>query len=172
MSIRTPLCLLVLLGLWAPSAAGHEGGTGFHHLSVEVRQLNASEARSYALESDEGPFRQGWVFIVYGGVEGSGSVVVNLTHGGQLVDQWTWRPGAYAKNTTRLPATGDYNLTLWNPGPESTKFAFYFDQSCNCQVKVIPLPGGFVLFNYDLPAGRDAFVGFPTLPGWHVKGAV
>lgn len=105
-------------------------------------------------------------------MEGAGSVVVNLTHAGTVVDQWTWAPGAYSKNTTRLPATGDYNLTVWNPGPESTKYAFYFDQSCNCQMKVIPLPGGFVLFTYDFPASREAFAGFPTLPGWHVRGAV
>lgn len=163
--------LVVLAGLASP-ARGHEGGTGFHHLSVDVRQLNASETRTYALESDEGPFRQGWVFIVYGGVEGPGRVIVNLTHDGEVVDQWTWGAGTFSKNTTRLPATGTYNLTVWNSGAQPTKYAFYFDQSCNCQMKVIPLPGGFVLFNYDFPAGRTAFVGFPTLPGWHVEGAV
>lgn len=166
------LGLVLVAIVFAPAASAHEGGTGFHHLSVEVRDLNATEARSYHLESDEGPFREGWVFLVYGGVEGSGRVVVNLTHANRTVTQWEWSGGAFSKNTTRLPGTGDYNLTLWNPSASKVRYAFYFDQSCNCQMKVIPLPGGFVLFNYDFPAGRDAFVGFPTLPGWHVKGAV
>lgn len=172
MKPRFSLLLILLAASAAPPGAAHEGGPGFHHLSVDVRELNATESRSYALESDEGPFREGWVFIVYGGTEGPGRVIVNLTHANRTVTQWQWGAGSFHKNTTRLPATGGYNLTLWNPSDARVRYAFYFDQSCNCQSKVIPLPGGFVLFNYDFPAGRDAFVGFPTLPGWHLQGAV
>lgn len=156
----------------ATPVTAHQGGTGFHHLSVDVRQLNATESRSYALESDEGPFREGWVFIVFGGLEGPGRAILNLSHANRTVTQWQWDSGSSHKNTTRLPATGGYNLTIWNPSAEKVRYAFYFDQSCNCLDKVIPLPGGFVIFNYDFPAGRDVFVGFPTLPGWHIRGAV
>lgn len=167
-----PLLLLGFFLATTPASMAHEAGPGFHHLSVDVRDLNATDSRTYQLESDEGPFREGWVFIVYGGVQGETPVQVNLTTNGTVVDQWVWTPGSFHKNTTRLPSTGDYQLTVWNPSNATTRYAFYFDQSCNCTAKAIPLPGGFVLFNYDLPADRRAFVGFPTLDGWHLKGAV
>jgi hypothetical protein len=162
-----------LLSAWAPIITAHGDGPGFRHLSVEVRHLNASESRDLPLASDEGPFREGWVFIVYGGVEGPAPVVVNLTFGDVVVEQWVWVPGDYHKNTTRLKHSGEHHLTFWNPSSNaSTRYVLYYDQSCNCEAKSIPLPGGFVLFNYDLPAGRDVLVAFPSLPNWTLRGAV
>lgn len=178
-----PAILVLVFALGSSLAAGHtagpaatdpeNGAEGFLHLTVEVRELGPGESRHHDLATDEGPFQAGWVFIAYGGVQGNASVVVNLTHEGTPVDQWVWTPGEYHKNTTRLQDTGNHELTLWNPSKvDKTRYAFYFDQSCNCVGKQIPLPGGFVIFNYDLPAHKKAYVGLPSIPGWKLHAAV
>lgn len=166
--------LVLLLLVAAPPTMAHGQGQGFGHLNVDVRELGPGENRTLHLEPsmESGPLQADWVFITYALVEGPAPVMATLTYEGVPTSRFLWVTGANS-NSTRLQFSGEHDLTLNNPSRnESTKYAFYFDQSCNCAGKLIPLPGGFVLFNYDLPAGRDVFIGFPLISGWHIRGAV
>lgn len=164
------LALLVLL----PTVHGHEQ-EGFGHLTVDVADLGARQTKTYHLDpSSEGQaitLSKGWVFGLYGAVQGNGTdrVDVFLYHEGISVANWTWVPG-YHTNTTLLKFTGEYEIRVHNPGDRSVRYAFYYDQGCNCKGKLIPLPGGWNLFNYDLPAGRQADIGFPLVPNARVRG--
>jgi hypothetical protein len=166
--------MLALLLL--PTAQAHEE-PGFGHLTVDVADLAPGQTKSYHLDpsNDEGmiTLSKGWVFGVYGGLQGNGTGRLNvfLYHEGVSVANWTWLPGYHA-NTTRLYFTGEYEIRVQNPGNQTARYALYYDQSCNCKGKLIPLPGGWNLFNYDLPAGRKVELGFPLMRNAEVRGSL
>lgn len=175
--MRTLLVPLVIcLAFLAPTGSAHMGHCEgsedeLCHISVTVQDLAPGQEHTYKLHSERvgGDFPEGWIVTAFGGIQGNGAVIVNLTTGNETLQQWTWTAGGFHSNSTRIERTGHYELRLRNTGAETVRYGFYYDQSCNCAYKVIPLPGGFVLFNYDLPAGRDVSVGFPTIEGWHVR---
>lgn len=163
--LRILVVVLITAALSATSVgAAHpeHGGDTLGHLDLDVQDLAPGETKVHSLLSEEGPLREGWIYIMYGAVEGPGRVVVNLTFEGEVADQFVWTGGAYHQNSTKIRASGMHDLELWNPTNETLRYAFYYDQSCNCAGKVIPLPGGFVLFNHVFEAGRtvtyDLFV--------------
>lgn len=161
-SVSRRLLLIALsVALLVPSplaSGGHppeEEAEAFTHITLSVEDLPPGETVVHHLLSPEGPLRAGWIYIIYGGVQGEGQVVVNLTHAGDLTDRFVWTGGAFHKNSTKIQGTGDHDLVLWNPTNDTVRYAFYYDQSCNCAGKSIPLPGGFVLFNNKFQAGRE-----------------
>lgn len=147
-------------------------GGSLCHLTLNVQDLAPGDEHTYALHSERiaGDFPAGWVVTAFAGIQGAGQVTANLTLGNETRHSWEWNGNRFHSNSTRIGETGHYALHLQNPGTESVRYAFYYDQSCNCASKVIPINGGFVLFNYDLPAGRNVRLGFPTLEGWELKG--
>ena len=156
--VQVAVALLLLLPLAPPPAlAGHgaDDYEAFYHLNLDVQDLGPGESRTHHLLSPEGPLRAGWIYIIYGGVLGNGSVEVRLVHDNETHERFVWQGGSFHKNSTKIQATGDHQLILRNPGNETVRYAFYYDQSCNCAGKVIPLHGGFVLFNHRFPAGRE-----------------
>lgn len=163
------LCLLALVPI--VSAHGEDGDIG--HLNVKVDDVGPQERVVVPLDPTEGPqgpsgeqFRAGWVFTLYGGIQGNGSLDLSLTWGNETISSWNWSPGTFQTTTLRLTRSGPHNLTLWNPSSSQTvRYGFYFDMSCNCASKLIPLPGGFVLFDYDLPPDRDVTIKLPTPQG-------
>jgi hypothetical protein len=84
---------------------------------------------------------------------------------------WTVEPGIVNKLTTLLPETGEYRVLLENPGNETSRYAFYFDQSCNCAGKPIPaeLNPGLVIFNVDARKGQRLQANFPEPEGVAIK---
>jgi hypothetical protein len=176
---RVPFLLGLSVLLLLPSSAAHMTEEGCHeesetnlcHLTLNVKDLPAGDEHVYALHSErlEGDFPIGWIVTAFAGIQGDGQVLANLTLASETRHTWTWSANTYSSNSTRVDAAGHYELRLKNPGTTSVRYAFYFDQSCNCAVKFIPINGGFVLFNYDLPADRDVRIGFPTIDGWHLK---
>ena len=127
------------------------------HLCVDVQDLAPGETKVRGLTSPEGPLRAGWIYIIYGGVQGNGSVIAELRSDNASVERFVWTQGQFHQNSTKIQVTGNHTLHLTNPSEtESVRYAFYYDQSCNCIGKLIPLHGGFVLFNYVFPEGRTA----------------
>jgi hypothetical protein len=174
------LIVLAATMLLLSSVNAHRGDCGagaeaaLCHLTVNVQDLGPGLEHTYRLHSErvEGDFPEGWILTAFGGVQGTGLVLVNVSTDGETRHQWTWSGNRYSSNSTRLDRSGDYELRLFNPGGETVRYGFYFDQSCNCAAKLIPLNGGFVLFNYDLPADREVRLGFPTIEGWHLRGSL
>lgn len=144
------------------------------HMTLNVKDLPPGEEHAFKLHSERigGDFPVGWIVTAFAGLQGNGSVHANLTLDNETRQSWRWDANTYSSNSTRVTETGHYELRIHNPGTTSVRYAFYFDQSCNCAYKVVPINGGFVLFNYDLPADRGVRLGFPTIDGWHVKGTL
>jgi hypothetical protein len=167
----------LVLVLLVPSVQAHGGAGGFGHLNVDVAKLAPGANKTYHLNpatmGENVTLTRDWIFGVYAGVQGGAAtrLEVRLLAANVTQASWTWTAG-YHGNTTRLRYTGEYDLTVRNPTNRTTEYAFYYDQSCNCLGKLIPLPGGFVLFNYDLPKDRRAFVGFPLVAGGRAQASV
>jgi hypothetical protein len=150
------IAIALVMGLPAGFAAHPEGGERpLGHLHLDVRDLGPGESYVHHVESVEGPLRAGWIYILYGYVEGDGHVIVELDHEGNVTDRFVWTGGGYHHNSTKVRHSGAHDLTLTNPTNATLRYAFYYDQSCNCDGKVIPVPRGFVLFNHDFEAGRE-----------------
>ena len=165
--------LVATLGL--PSVQGHMAdckADTLCHMTLNVKDLGPGDEHRFLLHSERigGDFPAGWIITAFAGVEGEGSLHANLTLDNATRHTWDWSGNQYSSNSTRVVEAGHYELRVHNPGPTSVRYAFYFDQSCNCAYKVIPINGGFVLFNYDLPAERGVRLGFPTIDGWHIRG--
>lgn len=177
-ALLAPLLLVALGAIPMPGDAAHGehppacNDEVFFHLCLDIYELEPGETKIRHLSSPEGDLRAGWVYIIYGGVDGQGTVTATLEANGEPVDQFVWTPG-FHKNSTKIQQTGPHDLVLHNPSNDTAaRYAFYYDQSCNCAGKLIPLPGGFVLFNYELPADTDVTIRFPLIDGWGLEGAV
>lgn len=143
----------------------------FFHLCLDIADLEPGANKTRHLLSPEGDLRAGWVYIIYGGVDGQGTIIADLVHDNKTVESFVWTPG-FHKNSTRIQSTGEHHLVLRNPSNDtSVRYAFYYDQSCNCVGKVIPLSGGFVLFNNKFPGDTDISVDFPMIDGWRLHAA-
>jgi hypothetical protein len=144
--------------LMAHGASAHEGEHA-NHLTVRVEDLAAGQSETFELAFENGSFAAGWVFLVYGGVQSNGTpvhVALSLPDGTPVAD-WVWTPGGFHVNTTRLPEESEYRLTLSNPSEsQDVRYAFYYDQSCECLDKTVGLSGGPAIFNTHLEAGRTA----------------
>lgn len=142
------------------------------HMTLNVKDLPPGEEHRFSLHSERvaGDFPSGWIITAFAGIQGEGVLAANLTLDNVTRHTWHWVGNQYSSNSTRVVDAGHYELRVHNPGSTTIRYAFYFDQSCNCAYKVVPINGGFVLFNYDLPADRGVRLGFPTVDGWHVRG--
>lgn len=143
--------------LAAVPAAAHEGDHA-EHLAIRVDDLGPGENRTLFLTFEGGAFAAGWIFFVYGRVQADGApmeIELRKPDNKTVVAGWTWEPGRYHTNSTMLPDASEYILWLHNPHPEETlRYAFYFDQSCECTDKTIGLDGGWGIFNLKAPADR------------------
>lgn len=144
-----------------PPAASHSGGAhALPHVNPQGGWLNATETETYDLffaESPTGFFDAGWVFVVNGIVyEGNATPAMSLLFQNRTVATWAIAPGKVTRQLTGLmPETGLYQLQLRNPGPGRVHVGFFYDQSCNCAAKPIPVevPNGMVIFNADAQKG-------------------
>lgn len=161
-----PLLLLAFL----PSAAAH-GGMG--HLSVEVEDYAPGQTVVSTIDGgNEGPLRKGWVFALGSIVQAPGRLEVSLARDGAVSDRYVWEDGVTHFNTTRLVVDEYVDVRIHNPTNQTVRAGFYFDQSCNCAGKTIPLPMGTVLFNYKFPAKGQVHIEVPILEGWGVDAVI
>ncbi len=156
--------LAILALAAAPALADHPT----NHFSVSVKDLAPEESITIHAGFEGGPLQKDWVFILVGAVISDHAplqVVLSL-HGDDL-GEWIWAPAEEAHLATlALPETSrDYVIELTNIGNESLRYAFYFDQSCDCLAKPLPFPGSFAIFNYDFKEGDDVWFSFDAPPG-------
>jgi hypothetical protein len=170
------LALLAALLLFVPLAGAHTGeGSGQRHLEVRPVQLGPGEHRDYLIESEEGPWQAGMVFLLYVQFHnGTRDVLAELVHAtGEVVLSWNLTAERRHHVTGRIPYdAAHYELRMTNIADNRTQFFFYFDQNCNCTFKPVPLQDGWVLLSYDLRRGRDYYIGFPLAAGWTVEAAL
>lgn len=161
--IAALLALALLLGPVTSPTGAHEG---LEHLDLEHRTLPPGGSSGADLSFRSRHLQAGWLFVVNGRVaNGTGPVDVELVLRGDPVRTWSWTAGPWYADTAILPETADYNLTFRNPSSEVVEVEFFFDQSCECLGKLIPAPGGVVIFQADLSAGERMRVTFETRDG-------
>lgn len=171
--------LVLVLALAGATDADHPDDP-LDHLHVTVKDLGPGETHRVPIEStSHGELKAGWIYIVHGLVEGNESIQVALERDhepAENTENETWQPG-YNTMYTKIAETGPHDLVLHNPGDETIRYGFYYDQSCNCVGKAIPLPEGVVLFNYPLPADTPFQISYSIaferpVPEWGVKASL
>ncbi|MBW3582922.1 MAG: hypothetical protein KY455_07475 [Euryarchaeota archaeon] len=163
---RTLLSLSVLLAVSlalgsASSVSAHEGGVhGFPHVNPYTKTLAPDERQSLPLTFEEGEFAAGWVFLVNIRIDnGTGPLRVELFEAqGSPAPALSWDVAAVEGMQTfsgALPSDGMYTLSIVNKGPDNATFSLYYDQSCNCAQKPVPVetPAGVVVFQVDPTKG-------------------
>lgn len=164
------VALAVMLAL-VPGGAAHavDSGTAQTHLTVKIARLESGANESVAIETGEGPWQKGMIFIFYTYFSNAtGDLQVDLVYNhSEVVKSWRLSGVAAAKAAAQIPHdVGPYELVFTNRGVSAIQYAFFFDQTCNCTTKFITLPGGFVVFRYDLEAGRKYSIGYPLANDW------
>lgn len=156
----------------APAAlADHESADGFvDHFRVHEDTLEPGAEHRLPIQSaSHGDLRAGWIYILHAIVDGNHSLQASLQHKHEPVAEYTWHHDTPTTGYTKIQSTGAHELVITNPGEQAVDYRFYYDQSCNCEGKMIPLEGGSVMFNYPLPAGSEIQLSYPVVRDWHLK---
>lgn len=175
-----PPAVLALLLLPAALAAAH-GGNEAPHVNPFQVQLAPGGLQHIELTFTEGGpdgrFGPGWVFVLNAAMpDGSAPMVVALRPGhlgglGAEVAAWRLGPGVQ-RVTGPMPAEDVYTLEFRHGGgPGNASLLFFYDQSCNCAAKPIPVevPNGLVVFNADAKKGATWKATFPEPAVHHLK---
>jgi hypothetical protein len=66
---------------------------------------------------------------------------------GAAAGHWRWEAGDITRwEGLTLPRDGDYRVRVASVGAEALRYTLYYDQSCFCAGKKMPLEGGVVIF--------------------------
>lgn len=162
---------LLLTALLPPTQANHPQG-GFIHVNPWRGTLAPGANETIPLDFERGPFEKGWEFVVSAVVLSNGTTLTaTLTFENRTVQSWRVAPGGTRHLSTVMPETGFYSLVMLNDGNETIRYAFFYDQSCDCAGKPIPfeIDGGIVIFNQDLEPGQKVKAVFYEPPAMAVK---
>jgi hypothetical protein len=133
---------LVLFG--AGPARAEEGGVD--HVTLMEGELAPGATRVYQLKFGEGDLRRGWLFALVGQVHAGAAELTLLDPAGQPVAQWRWEPTDTPRwDGIAIPRDGEYRLRVASAGA-ALRYSLYYDQSCFCAGKKLPLAGGVVIF--------------------------
>lgn len=157
MGVRSVHCLAVAAAALAllPTVTAHEGAT--NHITFIEGTLEPGEEQRHELEFLHEPLAAGWIFLLSIQTEPA-ALDARLLWNGTVAAQWPVAPVETRVLSARLPETGYYTVAFRNTGTATTRYGFFFDQSCNCFGKIIPgnLTGSVVVFNIDLDPGIAA----------------
>lgn len=166
----------VLAVLAFPASAHQQTGGPLAHVSVQLAPLEPGESRAFWIEpgAEEGPWRAGMVIVLFVQFynEARDAKVELLFSEVEVVKSWRLTDDVHHKVSTVLPFDdGPYELRFTNNATAKTQILFFFDQTCNCTAKPIPLDEGWVVFHYDFKADRRFLVAVPVLvENWTVQG--
>lgn len=174
--LRRPWVVVVFLlaiPALAPLAGANHPQGGFIHVNPRTGTLAPGARDAIPLDFERGPFERGWVFVMNARVASNATPArAELVYENRTIAAWDVPPG----NNTRLlstlmPETGFYILVWSNPGDETVRYEFFYDQSCDCAGKPIPfeIPDGMVIFNQDLERGQRVRALFAEPPAMAVK---
>ncbi len=145
------LPLLILVPLVAAHPA-HTEGEALQHITLETVSIAPGDSVSYDLDFQGQPFTAGWHWLLRADV--SGQAVVTAVAGSQVMAQWDWSDGEHVGVAT-LPANSTIGLQIINPGDVEATVSFYYDQTCNCLFKMVPMQSGPVWLNIPAEAGQE-----------------
>jgi MYXO-CTERM domain-containing protein len=179
---------LALLAVLAPLPfADAHGGGEFPHVNPFPVRLGPGEAQFLELTFEENmtkaaegnhSFEAGWVFVLSAFLTSDSAPVQVALHPGHnlsrgpAVANWTLASHGTQVVTAGMPVTDVYTLELRHGGgPGRTNMTFFYDQSCECAGKPIPLevPNGAVLFNVDVKQGQTWKATFPEPPAYDLS---
>jgi hypothetical protein len=158
------LAALLALGLMI-GVARARAADGVDHVTLIEGQLAPGAARVYDLKFGEGPLRRGWLFGLVGQVHTGTADLTLLDPGGQPAARWRWDAATQPRwDGLTLPSDGDYRLSVANAGQQALRYTLYYDQSCFCAGKKMPIEGGVVIFQGSAPAGApvEAWLGMDS----------
>lgn len=157
-------CLLLSL---VPVAAGHGGEhtcdesnqrEGWTHLRLWEDTVEGNASRLMAWDFGC-PLREDWWVSVW--IDAQGPMDLAIDHeGARLLDADV--PAGTSVHHVQLPVAGFPELHLNAAAP--TAFRAYFDQTCECPVKGVPVTEGPAWFNVDAPAGATVQHDFRLVP--------
>jgi len=148
---------LLLVALLVPTVAGHEGEEDcgdispfeeFSHLRLWEATVAPGQEVSRMLSFGSCPLQEGWWVTVW--IDADGPLQMRMEHDGTLA---AWDMDGVATPTLQMPVSGFPDLVLNNTGTEPARFRLYFDQTCDCTFKGVPVPSGPLWFNADAKAG-------------------
>lgn len=137
-------------------------GRDLNHIQSAEVTLAPGESGNYSLSFSGGPFKAGWHWLLRMDVE-EGSVRVRPFVAEQPLGTYHWGEGAHVQ-TAVLPVEGTMRLSLSNTADSNTTVRLYYDQSCECQYKRVPLRNGPVWFNIYAEEGQRVSWDFTLQP--------
>jgi len=160
----TSICVLAL-GLMLATASARGAGGGVDHVTLIEGELAPGTSRVYDLKFGEGPLRRGWLFALVGQVSAGTAGLTLLDPGGQPAAEWRWEATTAPRwDGLTLPSDGEYRLRVTSDSDAALRYTLYYDQSCFCAGKKMPLEGGVVIFQGSAPAGApvEAWLGMDS----------
>lgn len=161
---------LVLLLLVTPALAHDDHGTFetgdeahglIEHTRLVSTELGANGSANWTLAYQGGPLDAGWRWLLRADVIGAVRVDIFLDE--RHLTTWNWATGPHIDERI-LPREGLIDLYVTNLQEDNSTFTFYFDQTCECLGKVIPLNSGPVWFNPHAETGETVRVNFTIIP--------
>jgi hypothetical protein len=172
MAQRSLLVLFLLLAsalpLLAPAPARADGGVD--HVTLMEGELAPGAARDYRLKFGEGDLRRGWLFALVGQIRAGTADLTLLDPSGQPAAHWRWdTTDAPRWEGIALPRDGSYSLRVANSGAAPLRYTLYYDQSCFCAGKKLPLEGGVVIFQSSATPGAPVEAWLATDKGMEIS---
>jgi hypothetical protein len=157
--------LALLLAIVGGGPARAEEG-GVDHVTLMEGELAPGASRVYQLKFGEGDLRRGWLFALVGQVRAGAADLALLDPAGQPAAQWRWEPtDAPRWEGIAIPRDGEYRLRVGSAGAQALRYSLYYDQSCYCAGKQLPLEGGVVIFQASAAAGSPVEAWLATEDG-------
>jgi hypothetical protein len=166
-SLRLLLRLGVVLAI-IPALAGlspARASDGIDHVTLMQGELAPGAAHTYPLAFSEGPLRRGWLFALVGQIHTGLADLTLVGPDGTPAAHWRWEASAAPRwDGLALPADGAYRLRVENAAASVLRYTLYYDQSCFCISKKLPLEGGVILFRGSAKPGQqvEAWLAIPT----------
>jgi hypothetical protein len=127
---------------------------GVDHVTLMQGELAPDASRVYQLKFGEGDLRRGWLFALVGQVHAGAAELTLLDPTGQAAAQWRWEPSDAPRwDGIAIPHDGEYRLRVASAGSAPLRYSLYYDQSCFCAGKKLPLEGGVVIFQASAATG-------------------
>jgi hypothetical protein len=146
------LLFLVIVGV-GPARAQEDG---VDHVTLMEGELAPGASRVYQLKFGEGDLRRGWLFALVGQVRAGAAELALLDPTGQTAGQWRWESAEAPRwEGIAIPHDGEYRLRVASVGAAALRYSLYYDQSCFCAGKKLPLEGGVVIFQASAAPGSS-----------------